>query len=68
MAQRPNILWYCSDQQRFDTIGALNNPYINTPRLDSFMKESITFEYAFYQSLYVHPVGRAFLQECIQVR
>lgn len=23
---RPNILWYCTDQQRFDTIGALGKP------------------------------------------
>jgi len=22
---RPNILWYCSDQQRWDTIHALGN-------------------------------------------
>ncbi len=61
MAQRPNILWYCSDQQRFDTIGALNNPYINTPRLDSFMKESITFEYAFCQSPICTPSRSSFL-------
>jgi len=30
----PNILWLCTDQQRFDTIGALGNPLINTPNLD----------------------------------
>ena len=23
---RPNILWICTDQQRYDTIGALGNP------------------------------------------
>jgi len=26
----PNILLYCTDQQRFDTIGALGNPHIRT--------------------------------------
>ena len=31
---QPNILWYCTDQQRFDTIGALGNPYVITPTLD----------------------------------
>ena len=36
MEKRPNILWYCTDQQRFDTIGALGNPHIHTPRLDEF--------------------------------
>ena len=29
--QRPNILWYCSDAQRFDTIHALGNNHIRTP-------------------------------------
>ena len=40
MEKRPNILWYCTDQQRFDTIGALGNPHIHTPRLDEFMRQS----------------------------
>ena len=31
---RPNILWYCTDQQRFDTNGALGTPYVATPTLD----------------------------------
>ena len=34
MATRPNILWYCTDQQRFDTIAALGNPHVQTPTLD----------------------------------
>ena len=31
MDKRPNILWLCTDQQRWDTIHALGNPYIDTP-------------------------------------
>ena len=31
---RPNILWICTDQQRYDTIGALNNPHLRTPNID----------------------------------
>ena len=50
MADQPNILWYCSDQQRFDTIGALNNTHVHTPRLDAFMKEAMTFDYAYCQA------------------
>lgn len=61
MADRPNILWYCSDQQRFDTIGALNNPHINTPRLDAFMKEAVTFTHAFCQSPICTPSRASFL-------
>ena len=32
--KRPNILWYCSDQQRWDTIRALGQGAIETPTLD----------------------------------
>ena len=30
---RPNILWICTDQQRYDTIGALNNEHVHTPNI-----------------------------------
>lgn len=61
MADRPNILWYCSDQQRFDTIGALNNPHVRTPRLDAFMKDTVTFGYAYCQSPICTPSRSSFL-------
>jgi arylsulfatase A-like enzyme len=61
MADRPNILWYCSDQQRFDTIGVLNNPHVHTPRLDAFMKQSVTFDYAYCQSPICTPSRTSFL-------
>ena len=32
-ADGPNILWICTDQQRFDTIAALGNKFIRTPNL-----------------------------------
>ena len=34
MDKRPNILWLCTDQQRWDTIHALGNSFIDTPNLD----------------------------------
>ena len=61
MADRPNILWYCSDQQRFDTIAALGNEFINTPRLDSFMAESVVFTHAYTQSPICTPSRSSFL-------
>ncbi len=61
MSRRPNILWYCSDQQRFDTVGGLGNPHIHTPRLDQFMKQSITFTHAFCQSPICTPSRASFL-------
>lgn len=54
---RPNLLWYCSAQQRFDTIGALNNPHVHTPRLDQFMQEAVTFDTVYCLSPICTPVG-----------
>ncbi len=61
MATRPNILWYCSDQQRFDTINALGNPHIQTPRLDQFIQEGVAFTHAFCQSPICSPSRSSFL-------
>lgn len=40
---RPNILLITTDQQRFDTISALGNPYIYTPHLNWLCDEGITY-------------------------
>lgn len=61
MPARPNILWYCTDQQRFDTIATLGNPHINTPNLDKFSKESATFTHAYCQSPICTPSRASFL-------
>lgn len=44
---RPNILHFFVDQQRFDTIHALNNPVIKTPNLDRIFREGIAFTNAY---------------------
>lgn len=46
----PNILWYCTDQQRFDTIGALGNPHVETPAIDRLVREGVAFTHAYCQS------------------
>ena len=61
MPTRPNILWYCTDQQRFDTIAALGNAHINTPNLDRFVGESAAFTHAFCQSPICTPSRASFL-------
>ncbi len=48
--QRPNIIWYCTDQQRYDTIHRLGNEHINTPNLDRFMDTAVTFTHAHCQA------------------
>lgn len=59
--QMPNILWICSDQQRFDTIEGLNNPYIHTPNLRRLAEQSVTFTHAFVQNPVCSPSRASFL-------
>jgi len=50
MAKQPNILFLMTDQQRFDTIGALGNPMIQTPGLDRIVREGTSFTSAYCPS------------------
>lgn len=59
--QRPNILWYCTDQQRFDTIGALGNPHVQTPTIDHLVREGVAFTHAYCQSPICTPSRASFL-------
>lgn len=44
--KRPNILFFFTDDQRFDTIGALGNPRIQTPTLDGLVDRGTAFTHA----------------------
>lgn len=57
----PNILWYCSDQQRFDTIGALGNPHVHTPNLDALVRRGTAFTHTYCQSPICTPSRASFL-------
>ncbi|MCL4545968.1 MAG: sulfatase-like hydrolase/transferase [Chloroflexi bacterium] len=57
----PNIIWYCTDQQRFDTIAALGNPYVHTPHLDRLVREGVAFTHAFCQCPICTPSRASFL-------
>ena len=52
MPDAPNILLLFTDQQRYDTIGALGGlyPYIQTPALDSLVREGVSFTSAYTPS------------------
>ncbi len=50
MLEKPNILWICTDQQRYDTIRALGNTYINTPNMDRLCETGTAFARAYCQS------------------
>jgi len=43
---RPNVLFLFSDDQRFSTLHALNNPEIRTPNLDKLVSRGTAFTHA----------------------
>ena len=61
MSKRPNILWYCTDQQRFDTIGALGNPHVKTPHIDGLVREGTAFTHVYVQSPICTPSRSSFM-------
>lgn len=59
--EKPNILWVCTDQQRYDTIRALGNPYVSTPNIDSLVEDGVAFTHAYCQSPICTPSRSSFL-------
>ncbi len=59
--QRPNILWICTDQQRWDTLGCYGNPYVHTPNLDRLAAQGVLFEHCYCQSPVCTPSRASFL-------
>ena len=59
--KKPNILWICTDQQRFDTLGCYGNPYVHTPNLDGLAGQGVLFEQAYCQSPVCTPSRASFL-------
>ncbi len=58
---KPNILWICTDQQRFDTIGALGNAVIETPHLDRLAESGVAFTHAYCQNPICQPSRASFM-------
>ena len=58
---RPNILWICTDQQRWDTIHALGNEFIRTPNIDRLVHQGVAFNTAYCQSPICTPSRASFL-------
>src|SRR6185295_5634885 len=46
-AKRPNVLFLFSDDQRADCVGALGNPIIKTPNMDSLVKSGFVMNNAY---------------------
>ena len=60
-SEHPNILWICTDQQRYDTIHALGNPIIRTPNLDRLCAEGVAFTHTYCQNPICTPSRTSFL-------
>lgn len=57
----PNILWICSDQQRFDTLGCYGNSFVHTPNLDRLASQGMLLEHCYSQSPVCTPSRASFL-------
>ena len=42
-ARRPNIILFITDQQRYETVGALGYPHVDTPHVDRLVREGVSF-------------------------
>ncbi|MDP9372441.1 MAG: sulfatase-like hydrolase/transferase [Chloroflexota bacterium] len=47
---RPNILFICTDQQRYDALGCYGNEHISTPAIDGLAEEGVLFEQCYVQN------------------
>ncbi len=56
-----NVLWITTDQQRYDTIGALGYPYMHTPNLDGLVESGVGFNRAYCQSPICTPSRASFM-------
>lgn len=57
----PNILWICTDQQRWDTLGCYGNRFVRTPHLDRLARDGMLFEYCYCQATMCSPSRASFL-------
>jgi arylsulfatase A-like enzyme len=62
--ERPNILWICTDQQRWDTLTALGNPHIRTPHLDRLAASGVSFSRTYCQNPVCTPSRASFMTGC----
>jgi len=60
-ASRPNILWICTDSQRWDTLGCYGNPQVHSPNIDRLAREGMLFEHCYVQNPLCQPSRGAFL-------
>ncbi|MDE0951157.1 MAG: sulfatase [Halioglobus sp.] len=60
-AEPPNIVFILSDDHRWDAMGVMGHPFIDTPNLDRIADEGVLFENAFVTSSLCSPSRASFL-------
>ncbi|MCD8350589.1 MAG: sulfatase-like hydrolase/transferase [Planctomycetaceae bacterium] len=58
---KKNIVWFCTDQQRFNTISGMGYKEVPTPNLDRLIEEGVGFQYAYTQCPVCSPSRASFL-------
>jgi arylsulfatase A-like enzyme len=59
--KRPNILWICTDQQRWDTLGCYGNKFVRTPNIDRLAEDGVMFSRFYTQNPVCVPSRASFL-------
>ena len=60
-SKSPNVLWICTDQQRFDTLGCYGNEFVSTPNIDRIARNGVLFNHFYTQSPLCAPSRGSFL-------
>ncbi|OGV67209.1 MAG: hypothetical protein A3K19_26195 [Lentisphaerae bacterium RIFOXYB12_FULL_65_16] len=53
--ERPNILFYCTDQQRADLLGCMGHPGIRTPNIDALAQRGVVLSNLYVQGTVCMP-------------
>ena len=60
MCNRPNVLWICADQLRFDTLSINGDPIVETPNLERLCAMGVSFQNMYSQSPVCAPSRASF--------
>lgn len=61
---KPNLILIMTDQQRFDCVGAMGNPYISTPNIDALAGDGALFMNAYSSTPSSTPARAGLLTGC----
>ena len=60
-AERPNIIFILTDDQRWDAMGCAGHPWLKTPNMDRLAREGVMFRNAFVTTSLCSPSRASFL-------